>query len=362
MQYKISYEPFYFYESFIIIQSIINDQSIKDHLEAITKKYGAIVRDELEPLFLDAISLEDYIKENLCFNFPGYENNGAEIAKFLFKLRERLEEAPAAVFMRCEQLLNHCELDNKRLAVLAYVMEDRFFSENWDVNPPILDDDKAFFDILDAGLTDSAEKFDIIKLCHNFDLYRDYVSKLIEQTIILYKEKLPVFSEAITACMNYIETQLNEDSTRFFKKKLRLTINDELIYTLCPSVYFVNSCMLTGVRWNLHIIFGVYFFDKSNLLANRVDSETESIQDFLKCIADSSKLSIIQMLKNEPMYGSQLAEKLNLTTATISHHMSTMLKLQLVYAEKKNNKVYFNLDRERLKEMSEKVQKLLIYD
>ena len=66
------------------------------------------------------------------------------------------------------------------------------------------------------------------------------------------------------------------------------------------------------------------------------------------------------MLKDNPMYGSQIAEKLNLTTATISHHMSTMLKLHLVYAEKKNNRVYFGLDQAHLKQMLDNVQKLLV--
>ena len=360
MQYKISYEPFYYYEAFMIIQSIINDQSIKEHLEKVVAKRGAVVRSELEPLFIDALALEDYIKGKLCFNLLGYENNGAEIAKFLFKLRGRTEEAPAAVFIRYEQLLKHCGIDNKRLAILAYVMEDRFFNENWDVNPPILDDDKAFFEMLDAELTDSAEKFDIIKLCHNFDPYRDYVTKLIDQVTTLYKEKLPIFSDAITACMNYVETQLNENSAKFFKDKLRLTINDELIYTLCPSIYFISACMITTTRWDLHVIFGVHFFELSNLLANKSACEVENIQDFLKCIADNTKLSIIQMLKNGPMYGSQIADELNLTTATISHHMSTMLKMHLVYVEKKNNRVYFDLDQKRLKQMLDNVQKLLV--
>ena len=359
MRYEISYKPFYYYEAFMIVQSIINNQSVKDHLEEIGKKHGSIIRAELEPLFIDAIALENYIKNNLCFNLLGYENNGMETAKFLFELRGRLEEAPAIVFIRFEQLLKHCGIDNKRLAILAYVMEDRFFNENWDINPPILGDDKALFDILDAELTDPVEKFDIIKLCHNFDVYYDYVTKLIEQVIPLYKEKVSIFSESITACMNAIESQLNESSTRFFKDKLRLTINDELFYTLCPSAYFIGACMITTTRWDVHIIFGVHFFEMRNLLANRVECEIESIQDFLKCIADNTKLSIIQMLKSGPMYGSQLAEKLSLTTATISHHMSTMLKLHLVYVEKKNNRVYFDLDQERLKQMLDNVQNFL---
>ena len=359
MQYKVSYEPFYDLECFIIIQNIINDQSIKDHLEKISQKYGTAVLHEMEQLFIDAITLEDYIRSNLCFDFLGYEDNGMEIAKFLFKLRGRLEEALGTAVLRYDELLKHCGVDNKRLAILAYAIEERFFSENWDVNPPVMGDDKALFEILDAELTDPAEKFDMIKLCHHFDLYHDYMIKLIEQTITLYKEKLPIFSEAISACMSYIESQLVENGAQFFKDKLRLTISDEFIYTLCPSVYLIDSCMLTSIRWDFRLIFGVHFFDKINLLANRVESTNEGVQDFLKCIADNTKLSIIQILKGEPMYGSQLAEKLNLTTATISHHMSTMLKLHLVYGEKKNNKVYFNLDQERLKQMLENVQKLL---
>ena len=68
----------------------------------------------------------------------------------------------------------------------------------------------------------------------------------------------------------------------------------------------------------------------------------------LKCLSDKSKYEILKMLNNEPMYGQQIAQKLNLTTATISYHMNALSLNKLVTINKKDNKAYYNINKEEL--------------
>jgi DNA-binding transcriptional ArsR family regulator len=360
MQYKINYEPNYYLECLSIIKAIINDISISNELEKIIKNHGMTVHPSVKSFFAKSISLESHIKKSLSFNFPGFKKDGTQIAEFLFMGKEHVIETLAHAIFAYERFLSYNKTDNKKLAILSHALENLFFDENWDMNPPIMDSDKAFFDILDAHINDTTDKFNLIKLYHNFDVYRDYTTKLIKRTTILYKEKLNEFTEEIKACMDFVEAQIKENKALFLKEKLRIKINDEWMYTLCPSVYRVNSCSMDGVtKWDCHIIFGIHFFDIVNLLIGREENNNELVQEFLKCIADNTKQSIIHLLGEKPMYGSLLAAKLGLSGATISHHMSALLKLHLVLIEKENNKIYYLLNKEQLRNLWDKAHKFL---
>jgi len=180
MKYKIDFEPAFEIDCLYIIMAIINNEPIINAMEKIVNKRGMITLQALEPLFRDTIELEEYIKNNLQFNFPGYEENGRETADFLFKKRERTENAPVAVVYFYNQLKKHTGEENLKLVILEYLMEGKFFNDNWDVTPPVIETDKEFFDILEENLTDAVEKYEMIKFYYNFDFYRNYTMKLME--------------------------------------------------------------------------------------------------------------------------------------------------------------------------------------
>ena len=110
----------------------------------------------------------------------------------------------------------------------------------------------------------------------------------------------------------------------------------------------------------VHLIVGIYLFNIIDIIGNTPEYESQNLQEFLKCIADGTKLSILRLLKNKPMYGSQLAEELNLTGATISHHLSAMLSLEIIYMEKKANRVYCSLNKEKIEQYLEDTKLLLL--
>lgn len=94
--------------------------------------------------------------------------------------------------------------------------------------------------------------------------------------------------------------------------------------------------------------------------SERQRDEKEYLMQVMKCLSDKSKLEILLLLKKKRMYGSELAESLNLTTATISHHMNTLITLKLVFMEKEENKAYYQLNREGIQKVMEKMQEILV--
>lgn len=80
----------------------------------------------------------------------------------------------------------------------------------------------------------------------------------------------------------------------------------------------------------------------------------------LKLLADESKLEILSLLKERKYYGGELAKKLNLTTATISHHMSILVSNGLVTVNKDMNRLYYELNQETIRKLLDNTRELLL--
>ena len=55
---------------------------------------------------------------------------------------------------------------------------------------------------------------------------------------------------------------------------------------------------------------------------------------FFKCLADKSRLAILKSLMEEDMYVERLAERLGVTSATVSFHLKQLEEAGAVYAYK----------------------------
>lgn len=73
----------------------------------------------------------------------------------------------------------------------------------------------------------------------------------------------------------------------------------------------------------------------------------ESIQIF-KCLADHSRVQIVQSLMAEDMYVERLAERLNVTAPTVSFHLKKLEEAGLVSHYKDQYYTVYQLKKERL--------------
>lgn len=68
-----------------------------------------------------------------------------------------------------------------------------------------------------------------------------------------------------------------------------------------------------------------------------------------KCLADKSRLKIINNLMEEPMYVELLSERLDLAPSTISFHLKKLEEAGIVYSTKEQYYVVYNLNLQILK-------------
>ncbi|KYG26963.1 metalloregulator ArsR/SmtB family transcription factor [Alkalihalobacillus trypoxylicola] len=70
--------------------------------------------------------------------------------------------------------------------------------------------------------------------------------------------------------------------------------------------------------------------------------------NFHKTVGDKTRLRIIFLLKTGPLHGQAIAGKLGLTAPTISHHLSKLKEIDIVYQRREKNTIYFYLNERKL--------------
>jgi DNA-binding transcriptional ArsR family regulator len=69
-----------------------------------------------------------------------------------------------------------------------------------------------------------------------------------------------------------------------------------------------------------------------------------------RALGDATRLRILKALADKDLYGTELAEQLEISKATITHHMAQLRAAGLVTAVQAGSAVYYSLRRERVQE------------
>lgn len=81
--------------------------------------------------------------------------------------------------------------------------------------------------------------------------------------------------------------------------------------------------------------------------------QLEKIVGYHKALADPTRLRMLLLLSKGEMHGQALAEKLNLSQPTVTHHASKLRTAALIKERRDKNTVYFTLNPEFIREGGE---------
>ncbi len=133
-------------------------------------------------------------------------------------------------------------------------------------------------------------------------------------------------------------------SQEFYGKKFR-RVYDFKDYLFIPT-YFFKPNKMRFFNFNTQII--IFSMDDDNL--KRLETG-DRISNVLKVVSDRTRLEILRELTAGPDYGKTLAEKLRLTTSTISHHLDQLKEVGLVTEERIKNIKYFNVNKKEVEKV-----------
>ena len=66
-----------------------------------------------------------------------------------------------------------------------------------------------------------------------------------------------------------------------------------------------------------------------------------SLSDTFKAISDPVRREILEMLRNERKSAGEIAQKFNLTNATVSYHLAQLKKADLVTETREKNFIFY---------------------
>ncbi|MCH4886261.1 winged helix-turn-helix transcriptional regulator [Acidaminobacter sp. JC074] len=107
--------------------------------------------------------------------------------------------------------------------------------------------------------------------------------------------------------------------------------------------------------------------DRKNILIYNVKKSKEKLEETkerlsqgMKLLADPNRLEIMRMIKHSPMCGKDIASAMNLTTATVSHHMDLLRKAGLLHVERDQNTKYFSVNYHKVMGLSRDIQSYIL--
>ena len=295
-------------------------------------KYKNILKKEVLPIYYE------YPKLDIAFKIGKDENNQAELVRFITSIKvsgynrplsneDRAKIVEGAIVEVLENSFVDLE-DNPEIGSLSHLLE-----------------------LLETTEKTAEEKLQLISIYENRCEFMLELEEFVDRVIPIFKTHYPIISSDFNNTLNLLEETENLS-----------TILPEVITVDFPDVEETNigigifSFNQLSVGYNDNILnysIGIYFFILSEL-KEQYSSYEEALLSDLKAISDNTRLNIIYNLAESPMYIQELAEKLDLTPATISHHIDILLKNQLISITmdiEKSKRIYYEINKSKLKSL-----------
>ena len=232
---------------------------------------------------------------------------------------------------------------------------------------------EIFDAIFEADLSDS-DKLKLQKLYLHRQEHIDILFPLLDRAAKIIKKhekKLEAFGQRT---IEYTKKEVGKEPfIEFIMKKLSSGDTTEENTYPKDSIIHISYLQCSKISFSIRgdslesslprVLIGAIFSDSltfDSVIKNRNMLTEERALTILKLLSDKSKLEILELTKNEAMYGAQLANKLGLTTATISHHTSALFDQNLLHIEKVDSKIYFKQYQETIKALIRYLESTLL--
>ena len=216
------------------------------------------------------------------------------------------------------------------------------------------------FDALIRFLLQSPATEDVKWICtalfYSIDDYMEELDIILRKATALFLEHVPDTAASLCrSAMKDAKAKIGDDPVALFVN-LSLPQRPERL-TVVPSMMAFH-----GVQWDFAaetLYYGVYYTQLGELIVKYSD-QSASLVRRLKSIGDKSRLEILRAVKDGPCNGQDIAEKLSLAPATISHHMNLLCNEGLLTATRRGTSLYYEPDCENLSRFLRELEHYLL--
>lgn len=332
--------------------------------ETLIQKYN-LEQDLFEESFAGIIELGEHIyshmetpKERLKFFF---EEQGQQWCYAHMLLMELLHQAANDSTEELRQKvadLSQADILMQYAEFLNHTLDDKSISKT--LTP--FNSDLELIQVIEALEIEADKKWQLILLYQNYHLYMDELITILDQAVHLFQQKLPLIQPLLTQFHDTYSNLLQLDPVNYVYEHYRIRSSDNKNIEFTPYLFGCNSVIYydSDTTPTERIYIGVLFETISVIVDHSISDE--KICKTLKILSDNSKFEILKSIRDKPTYGQELAEQLNLSTATISHHMSALINSGFIQLEKQTNRIYYQMDKDNVMRFIEQLKSSLIPD
>lgn len=323
----------FFYEELSKFSPSIQDKNVERYLQDLDKN-KKIDKKKLNFYFHTFYFAGEYYDISNCIDaYNSKEMFLCTVEEYLKKLRSKSEN----------------EILKKIVFFLTYHKEKENLAALKKYDGVSEDKNKIFELLKDCDMPNEA-KWNIFMIISEPKKYINEFCEFIEDFLPIFNKCFTKLKPLIDNFNNYISNKIKNDGIDYLKT-LPSFKNINKFKKAIISTMAVNypSLIITDIDDTLYICIGMGFEKVLNILNGK--SNEEILLNLLKTISDSSRFTILKALKNEELFGIELAERLDLSNATISHHISLLTISDLISYNKRDGKTYYKLNKETLRNM-----------
>lgn len=204
---------------------------------------------------------------------------------------------------------------------------------------------------IEASPYDKEAKWEAIKIFNHQEQHYNEVYHILVEVQELISAHRGLISELEQEFFDYWSNyQENNDIIDTINEKLKISWKSNKATVFVPLLFipYGVTISISEPEQDTKDIIRVNFLINKDFIISDHKIAQEDVINISKLFCDKSKLDILDFVSKKPCYGKEIADELNLSTATISYHVNALLKIGFVNANVISNKVYYSIDKERI--------------
>ncbi len=232
----------------------------------------------------------------------------------------------------------------------------------------LLDEEESNYNFTEIG--------DVIVFLNKAQLDNDIKMQIINFHMDRYKLTRMIVNllyEIAPICEKYfflIEEEFNKtydflsnNDNLYQVMKLYVNINTMVIgyIDVYINIFFFNQLSMRAYDDQNAIFAGIHIFKLCELSDENKYNDAQMVAS-LKALADTTRYKIICMLSEKSMYMQEIADKLGLTAANVSHHINMLLQynvISVVLDAEKNKRIYYELNKAEIASLVEAIKRII---
>lgn len=348
MNIKLLRKINYLNEALLLTSYICNFDHTDDSSLPINYEKLYISKDELDSKNEEIISFLKFVRTEARNVLRDYDKEGIKI---LFT-NSTCNDIPEPLYFLIYQALNQSVKDYTKEEFLELIRGE--FLENMTSLGFVVRNSFTFEEIDNLVIFSEAQRYMIFKLLNNIGS----ITNLLYDFIFDLEEIIRKYEHLIVDRLDFCYEDLFKNNIEdYYDTSLKSVIkNNNIDYIECSIFIQLPNKYGFSASQHKENLVGYIFFGLLQLILREEPTSIKDRKDHMfnkfNLISDYTRFSIIILLADKTMYGKELADKLELSTGTISYHLSPLIKEGLIVTKIEGKKIYYSLNKEELNKMA----------